>query len=60
MGPKERGTWWLEVAPVLGAQGDVWDTQWDMFLVLAGSVAAQVALARFHQRQLDQIRRPSV
>ena len=28
----------------LGTQGDVWDTQWDMFLALVGSVAAQLAL----------------
>ena len=39
----------------LGTQGDVWDTQWDMFLALVGSVAAQWSLARFHQAQLDRI-----
>lgn len=44
----------------LGTQGDVWDTQWDMFLALVGSVAAQLALSRLHQRQLDQMTPPSV
>ena len=37
----------------LGTQGDVWDTQWDMFLALAGSIAAQCALGGVHQEQLD-------
>jgi putative membrane protein len=44
----------------LGTQGDVWDTQWDMFLALVGSVAALLALSRLHQRQLDQLRHPPV
>jgi putative membrane protein len=44
----------------LGTQGDVWDTQWDMFLALVGSIAAQLALSRLHQRQLDQMDRPPV
>jgi putative membrane protein len=36
----------------LGTQGDVWDTQWDMFMALLGALAAQVALARVHDREL--------
>ena len=44
----------------LGTQGDVWDTQWDMFLALLGSIAAQLALSRFHQGQLDQMSHPPV
>lgn len=39
----------------LGTQGDPWDTQWDMFLALVGSVAAQLLLSRIHQRQLDHV-----
>jgi putative membrane protein len=39
----------------LGTQGDAWDTQWDMFLALVGSVAAQWSLSRFHQAQLDRL-----
>jgi len=29
-------------------QGDVWDTQWDMFLALVGSIVAQLALSRLY------------
>jgi putative membrane protein len=36
----------------LGAQGDVWDTQWDMFLCLCGALVAQLLLRRVHDRQL--------
>ena len=36
----------------LGTQGDEWDTQWDMFLALLGSVAAQVCLSGTHDRQV--------
>jgi len=37
----------------LGTQGDVWDTQWDMFLALCGALLAQALLARLHDRQLS-------
>jgi putative membrane protein len=40
----------------LGTQGDPWDTQWDMFLALAGAIAAQLLLARVHDRQLARLR----
>ncbi|MEE8225205.1 MAG: DUF2238 domain-containing protein [Kiloniellales bacterium] len=36
----------------LGTQGDVWDTQWDMFLAVVGAVAALVSLSRVHDWQL--------
>ncbi|HEV7921968.1 MAG TPA: DUF2238 domain-containing protein [Thermoanaerobaculia bacterium] len=36
----------------LGTQGDVWDTQKDMATALAGAIIAQLALARWHDRQL--------
>ena len=36
----------------LATQGDVWDTQWDMFLALVGAALAQATLARAHDRQL--------
>ncbi|NNG02633.1 MAG: DUF2238 domain-containing protein [Inquilinus sp.] len=39
----------------LGTQGDVWDTQWDMFLALAGAVVSLAALSRLHDRQLLQL-----
>lgn len=36
----------------LGAQGDVWDTQWDMFLALVGAVLAVATMSRAHDRAL--------
>jgi len=38
----------------LGTQGDVWDTQWDMFLALCGATLAVLTLSRQHNRQLRQ------
>jgi putative membrane protein len=40
----------------LATQGDVWDTQWDMFLCLCGALLAQLLLARTHDRQLTAAR----
>jgi putative membrane protein len=40
----------------LATQGDVWDTQWDMFLALCGALAAQLLLAGWHDRQLARLR----
>jgi len=40
----------------LATQGDVWDTQWDMFLALCGALTAQLLLARWHDRQLATLR----
>lgn len=39
----------------LAIQGDEWDTQWDMFLALLGSVIAQVCLSSTHDRQLEAL-----
>ena len=36
----------------LGTQGDVWDTQWDMFLALIGAISAQLLLTRAHDRSM--------
>jgi putative membrane protein len=50
--------WWAALAggdaagAFLGTQGDVWDTQWDMFLAGCGAIAAQFLLERVHDRQL--------
>ena len=50
--------WWAalimggDADAYLATQGDVWDTQWDMFLALCGSIVAQVLCARVHDRQL--------
>lgn len=42
----------------LGTQGDPWDTQWDMFMALLGAVAAQLLLARLHDRQIGAVEAP--
>ena len=39
-------------AAFLGTQGDVWDTQWDMFLAGCGAIVSQFVLERLHDRQL--------
>jgi putative membrane protein len=39
----------------LGTQGDVWDTQSDMFCALIGAAAAWLLLARWHDRQIGRI-----
>jgi putative membrane protein len=55
--------WWVAVSSgtaadeFLATQGDVWDTQWDMFMALCGAVASQLLLARWHERQLAALLR---
>jgi putative membrane protein len=51
--------WWTAVYEggaadaFLGTQGDVWDTQWDMFFALIGSVVAQVLLVNLHNKLMS-------
>jgi putative membrane protein len=53
--------WWTALLAGAGAdeflatQGDVWDTQWDMFLAVCGAVAALVLLGRAHDRALARL-----
>lgn len=53
--------WWAalligaDADEFLATQGDVWDTQWDMFLALCGAFAAQLLLGRWHDRQIARI-----
>jgi putative membrane protein len=39
----------------LGTQGDVWDTQWDMFLAMVGAIGAQALFARVHDREIAML-----
>ncbi len=39
----------------LGTQGDVWDTQWDMFMALLGALSALLLLSRRHDRELARM-----
>jgi putative membrane protein len=53
--------WWAAViggdaaGAYLGTQGDVWDTQWDMFMAACGAIAALTTLDRLHDRQLQAL-----
>lgn len=53
--------WWVALITreashaFLGTQGDIWDTQWDMFLALSGSIISQLLLGRLHERELERI-----
>lgn len=38
----------------LAQQGDVWDTQWDMFMAMIGSISSQLFFARVQDRQLER------
>lgn len=51
--------WWVALAigenadAFLATQGDVWDTQWDMFLAMCGAVAALLILGKLHDKQIQ-------
>jgi putative membrane protein len=53
--------WWVavigesEAEAFLATQGDVWDTQWDMFLALVGALASLLLLSRIHDRALARL-----
>jgi putative membrane protein len=50
--------WWsaliygADADAFLATQGDVWDTQWDMFLCLIGATLSLLLWSRLHDRQL--------
>ncbi|MGB4813031.1 MAG: DUF2238 domain-containing protein [Methylophilaceae bacterium] len=54
--------WWVAVATgdsaeaFLGTQGDVWDTQWDMFTALIGAIVAQLTLVKYHDKLLSKFK----
>jgi len=54
--------WWSAVflgesaTDFLGTQGDVWDTQWDMFLALTGAVISLILLNGIHDKNLKQLK----
>ncbi|MET9442689.1 DUF2238 domain-containing protein [Streptomyces sp. NPDC006610] len=39
----------------LATQGDVWDTQWDMFCALIGATCSLLLLSRLHDRSLTRL-----
>jgi len=51
--------WWAAVSftpgtgnAFLGTQGDIWDSQWDMFLALIGSILSLAIFSKLHDKQL--------
>lgn len=50
--------WWAALVygadadAFLATQGDVWDTQWDMFLCLCGAITSLLLFSRLHDAQL--------
>ena len=54
----EMVEWWVAISSgddavaFLATQGDVWDTQWDMFLAWLGAMLSQLILSALHDRQL--------
>lgn len=40
----------------LGTQGDVWDTQWDMFLALIGSMSAVFMFSKIHDKCIEKFK----
>ncbi len=44
-----------EADSFLATQGDIWDSQWDMFLALLGAIASQLLLSRLHDRELGAL-----
>jgi len=39
----------------LGTQGDIWDTQSDMFVALMGAILSIILMAKMHDKQLTKI-----
>jgi len=53
--------WWTalllgqDAEQFLATQGDIWDTQWDMFMALMGAITALLTLSKLHDSQLRQL-----
>ena len=57
--------WWAAVISTtaaenfLATQGDVWDTQKDIFLALCGALCALIFFSRFHDSALKRLSSPA-
>lgn len=53
--------WWIailsekEAHEFLATQGDIWDTQWDMFLAMLGAIFTNVFLRKLHRNELQRL-----
>lgn len=45
--------WGGDADAFLATQGDIWDTQWDMFLAMCGAIVSLLLWSRVHDRQLQ-------
>ncbi len=58
--------WWTALAlgqgayEFLGTQGDIWDTQSDMFFAFIGATTAWVTLSRLHDRQMNRMKQGEI
>jgi putative membrane protein len=56
--------WWVALysgeaaSAFLGTQGDVWDTQWDMFMALIGALTALVFFSGWQDRWIAKLAPP--
>ena len=53
--------WWVAIMAMpdlgdkfLGTQGDIWDTQWDMFLAMIGAVITLRIFGKRHYREMGK------
>jgi putative membrane protein len=57
----EMFEWWSALVlgesadQFLGSQGDIWDTQWDMFLALIGATLCVIVLSKTHDKSLVEL-----
>lgn len=55
--------WWVSLASgsagdsFLGTQGDIWDTQWDMFLCFIGATLAVSLFSKLHDQSINKVLR---
>lgn len=53
--------WWValisntKAEDFLATQGDIWDTQWDMFMAFLGAIISQIILKTRHKIQLKEL-----
>jgi putative membrane protein len=53
--------WWISLLSgeagnaFLGTQGDIWDSQWDMFMCFVGSIVSLLTLSKLHDRYIRKL-----
>lgn len=56
--------WWASISltpgtgnAFLGSQGDIWDSQWDMFLALIGSSTSLLLFSKLQDKQMKEMKK---